>query len=109
MLGDYEAQQKDPKKTIGLFDELETIKKAKENNQKVEEKLEKNLNAQLKWWTDQGKENAEKDFPKLEEAKTFGAKQALLATAAVPAAMAVCYLLLILFYKVTGGYKQQDI
>ena len=109
VLGDYEAQQKDPKKTIGLFDELETIKKAKENNQKVEEKLEKNLNAQLKWWTDQGKENAEKDFPKLEEAKTFGAKQALLATAAVPAAMAVCYLLLILFYKVTGGYKQQDI
>ena len=35
----------------------------------------------------------------------YGGKQALKLTAYVPAAMAVCYLLLILYFKATGGYK----
>lgn len=109
VLADHQGVKKDNTKKTGLESELATIATAKANNQKVEEKLEKTLNDQMKWWTEKGLPNEATDFPKLEEAKTYGAKQALIATAAVPAAMAVCYLLLILFFKATGGYKQEEI
>jgi len=43
------------------------------------------------------------------EADLHGGRTALKATAAVPATMAVCYLLLILYFKARGGYKQVHI
>ena len=42
----------------------------------------------------------------LEESRLYGAKKALLYTALVPAALAVGFLLLILYFALTGGYKQ---
>jgi hypothetical protein len=43
------------------------------------------------------------------EADLHGGRTALKATAAVPAAMALCYLILILYFKARGGYKQVHI
>ena len=42
----------------------------------------------------------------LAPAKLYGSKIALLYTAAVPAALAVGFLLLILYFAAAGGYKQ---
>jgi hypothetical protein len=109
VLEDYQGVKKDATKKTGLDEELATVAAAKEKGLKVEPKLEEGLNAQKKWWTEQGQPNESEDLPKLEEAKVFGAKKALLYTAAVPATMAVCYLLLILFFKMSGGYKQDHI
>jgi Major Facilitator Superfamily len=96
-----------PKTT--LDSDLEAIAKARESGGKVEPTLEKTLTGLKKWWEELGKPNYETDKPKVEESKLFGGKQALLYTAAVPATMAVCYLLLVLFFKLTGGYKQKHI
>lgn len=109
VISDYQGVKKDATKKTGLDDELAVIAAAKEKNLKVDEALEKSLNAQKEWWTKQGLPNEEADLKKLDEAKTFGARQALLYTAAVPATMAICYLLLLLLFKVTGGYKQETI
>jgi MFS family permease len=62
--------------------------------------------ANLKEWlaTDDGKADQV-----IEEASLFGGRMALKLTAAVPAAMAVLYLLLILYFRLQGGYKRVDI
>jgi hypothetical protein len=60
------------------------------------------------------KENRKESLPaekikhaeELEKAAIVGGQKALLWTAVVPAAMAICYLLLLLYFKATGGYKQ---
>ncbi len=109
VLEDYQGVKAGKAKTTGLEDELAVIDAAHGKQLNVEKKLEEGLRAQQDWWTTQGLPHEAEDLPKLEEAKTFGAKQALLWTAAVPATMAVCYLLLILFFKMSGGYKQDHI
>jgi hypothetical protein len=43
------------------------------------------------------------------EADLHGGRTALKATAAVPATMALCYLLIILYFRTKGGYKQVHI
>jgi hypothetical protein len=45
----------------------------------------------------------------IEEASLHGGRMALTLTAAVPAAMAVIYLLLIIYFKLQGGYKRIDL
>ncbi|MBS0211272.1 MAG: MFS transporter [Planctomycetes bacterium] len=45
----------------------------------------------------------------IESATIAGGKKALELTAFVPCAMAVCYLLLLLYFRATGGYKQEHI
>jgi len=60
-----------------------------------------------KWWQDQGKPNSSHDFPVIERARLHGGKQALAWTAYVPAAMAVGYLLLVLYFLIAGGYKAE--
>lgn len=60
--------------------------------------------AMKKWWETAGK-TAETDGPIVKNAGIHGGKEALKLTAYVPAAMAVCYLLLILMFKAKGGYK----
>ncbi len=71
-----------------------------------EGRTDPNLDKLNGWWTEQGKPFAGTDKPRVEEATLHGGKTALTWTAAVPAVMAVGYLLLILLFKAMGGYKQ---
>jgi MFS family permease len=64
------------------------------------------LQARDLWWKNQGEPHAEEDKSVVNEARLYGDRQALTWTAAVPAIMAVGYLLLILYFRLTGGYKQ---
>ena len=57
------------------------------------------------WWTGEGQPHAEEDAGPVEEATLHGSRMALKLTAIVPAVMAVCYLILILYFKSIGGYK----
>jgi MFS family permease len=70
---------------------------------------DKNLERLNEWWTTQAKEHAEADRPIVREATLYGDRKALTWTAAVPAAMAVGYLLLLLYFMARGGYKQVHI
>jgi MFS family permease len=58
------------------------------------------------WWRTEGKPNEDKDTKPLQEARFYGSKQALLVTAAIPATLAVLYLLMILYFRAIGGYRQ---
>jgi hypothetical protein len=68
--------------------------------------LKENLTKLHDWWEKDGKPNYERDKQPLMEAKLYGAKTALLYTAAVPAVLALGFLLLIVYFAATGGYKQ---
>jgi MFS family permease len=61
------------------------------------------------WWNDSGKPNADVDLPQVEEATKEGGRQALKWTALVPAAMAIGYLLLLIYFRATGGYRQKSV
>lgn len=107
-----EAKVKDPKVEIPkdlkttLEADVETIKKEKAAGKPVSESLEKTLNSQMEWWTTQGKPNFDTDQKPLNDAVDYGDRKALLWTSAVPAALAVGFLLLLMYFTVTGGYKQ---
>ncbi|MCI0640125.1 MAG: MFS transporter [Gemmataceae bacterium] len=104
------ADQKEGKSSkTTLESDLDTLHKVKAAGGKVEPKLEQNLTSLMNWWQKDGQPNYDTDKPKLGEARLYGGKEALLYTAAVPAAMAVGFLLLILFFAATGGYKQVHI
>ncbi len=60
-----------------------------------------------KWWQTEGLPNAGHDEPVIEGARLYGGKQALAWTAYVPATMAVCYLLLVFYFLLRGGYKAE--
>jgi MFS family permease len=96
----------DPGANNGMGQKLETdIKNFEQGGRKLEDNPSLyNLN---KWWTDQGEPNAKEDFPVIENARLFGGKQALTWTAYVPAAMAVCYLFLVCYFLIVGGYKAE--
>jgi MFS family permease len=68
-------------------------------------KTSEELDKRLKWWESEGQPHAAADFPRITDVRIFGGKTALTWTAAVPAAMAVCYLLLIFYFVLRGGYK----
>src|SRR5262245_37153091 len=70
---------------------------------------DKNLESLSQWWETGGRPNAAADKDKVSAAELHGGKKALTWTAIVPAIMAACYLLLILIFKATGGYKQVHI
>src|SRR5262249_39250394 len=59
----------------------------------------------LSWWESEGQPFAAEDYPKITEVRVYGGKTALTWTAAVPATMAVCYLLLIIYFRRRGGYQ----
>jgi MFS family permease len=63
-----------------------------------------NLN---RWWQTEGKPNEDHDHPVIFQGRLHGGKQALTWTAYVPAAMAVGYLLLVLYFLMRGGYKAE--
>jgi MFS family permease len=56
------------------------------------------------WWQD-AKGTATSDSEPVKEATLHGSRMALKLTAIVPAIMAVCYLILIGYFKSIGGYK----
>ena len=60
-----------------------------------------------KWWQTAGAPHKVEDLETIKDAGLFGGRMALKLTAAVPATMAVLYLLLILYFKATGGYKKE--
>ena len=51
------------------------------------------------------KNHLEADKAPVLDAGVYGGRQALRWTAAIPAAMAVGYLLLVLYFRMRGGYK----
>jgi hypothetical protein len=89
-----------------LDSDLELIARQKAEGRPVEKKLEETLAKLKAWWVKDGLPNYEADQKPLNEARRFGAKTALLYTAAVPAALAVGFLLLLGYFLATGGYKQ---
>ncbi|HWL10776.1 MAG TPA: MFS transporter, partial [Planctomicrobium sp.] len=69
-----------------------------------EHRQDANHEAMATWWAG-AREFAADDKPKVVAAGIFGGRQALKLTAYVPAVMAVLYLLLIIGFKLAGGYK----
>ncbi|MFO1007858.1 MAG: MFS transporter [Planctomycetaceae bacterium] len=67
-----------------------------------------NIKKLADWWST-AKANAGTDKAPVDEAGVYGGKMALKLTAYVPATMAVCYLLLILYFKARGGYKAVNV
>jgi MFS family permease len=84
-----------------LTEDLELLRRSNQTD--------KNLEKLYEWWTTQAQPYAETDKPKVREATLHGDRTALTWTAAVPAAMAVGYLLLLLYFAARGGYKQVHI
>ena len=60
------------------------------------------------WWST-AKATAEVDKKPVGDAGVYGGKMALKLTAYVPATMALCYLLLILYFKARGGYRALNV
>src|SRR5262249_33790840 len=70
---------------------------------------DKNLEALEKWWVTDGKPNLAVDEEPVKSAELFGGKKALTWTASAPAAVGVCYLVLLAYFRLAGGYKQVHI
>ncbi len=89
-----------------LQSDLVTLAREKAAGNSVNDDLEESLKTLQKWWEEDGKPHFTADRETLEAARTYGAKRGLLYTAAVPAALAVGFLLLLLYFAAIGGYKQ---
>lgn len=85
-----------------LQEEIENLEK---KNRKLDDA--KSVQDLDRWWKTEGKPNASKDRDPVLQADLHGGKMALIWTAAVPATMAIGYLLLILYFKAIGGYSAQ--
>lgn len=60
------------------------------------------------WWAE-AKPFAAEDKPPVQQAGIYGGQTALRLTAYVPATMAVCYLILIIYFQSIGGYKPVEL
>ncbi|MCI0704955.1 MAG: MFS transporter [Planctomycetia bacterium] len=101
-----EGKEPPPLLKTTLQDDLATVANLEREGKKVDDKLKDNLTKLKKWWDEEGLPNYSKDRDPIKAARLYGDKQALLWTAVVPAALAVGFLLLILYFIVSGGYKQ---
>jgi MFS family permease len=97
-------RKKDAKTT--LESDLEMLYREEAAQRPVEPKLKENLTSLNSWWEKEGKPHYSEDKQRLMDARLYGAKMALLYTAAVPAVLAIGFLLLLGYYAATGGYKQ---
>jgi hypothetical protein len=59
------------------------------------------------WWDSQGEPHMDTDKGLVDQAALHGSRMALALTAAVPATMAVLYLLLIWYFRLRGGYTKE--
>ena len=100
----------DGAKVAALADGGDQLKKDIAALEKSGRKLadDKNLAALAKWW-EAANTTANQDKSPVNEASLYGGKTALQWTALVPTLMAIGYLLLILYFKAKGGYKQVHI
>jgi hypothetical protein len=89
--------------------DLVTLLRLKRENKPVESKLEDNLTKLKTWWDTKGRPHYQDDKEPLIEARLYGAKTALLYTAAVPLALAIGFMILIVYFMLAGGYKQVHI
>lgn len=67
---------------------------------------DKNLTALNAWWQTAKQYKAQDEKP-IVDARLYGGQKALTWTAAVPALMAVGYLLLIIYFRLKGGYQAE--
>jgi MFS family permease len=104
VLEDFEKKQ-DAKLGIEADLELAKSQKDQEKNKGLVDELTK-LND---WWNKEEKPHAATDLKDVVKARMAGGQNALLVTALVPATMAIGYLLLLLYFRATGGYKQEHI
>jgi hypothetical protein len=96
----------DPGENNGMGQKLQTdIKNFTSKGTKLEDNP--SLYNLDRWWVSEGEPNSKHDYPIIEAARLGGGKQALTWTAYVPAAMAVGYLLLVLYFLIRGGYKAE--
>lgn len=75
----------------------------------AEEGREDANHARLAEWWRSAKQYAAEDKPKVQRATIHGGQTALQLTAYVPATMAVLYLLMIIGFRLTGGYKPVEL
>jgi MFS family permease len=61
----------------------------------------------LYYWYEDNRSQVALDAKSVKEAELFGGRMALIYTAAVPALMALGYLILILYFRAIGGYKAE--
>jgi len=101
-----ESKEPPPLLKTTLQGDLATLQKEKAAGKPVEAKLEENLTRQEAWWDTEGQPNFSRDQGPLEAARLYGAKNALLYTAYVPAGLALGFLFLLAYFALTGGYKQ---
>jgi MFS family permease len=110
---------------IGVLDEYEAIRQKEKGSTEFtpavvqltlekdlellteEKRTDKVLEKRLEWWQTEGLPYASTDFPEVKGAQLHGGKQALSWTAAVPAVMALGFLLLIIYFRTRGGYKAE--
>jgi hypothetical protein len=90
----------------GLQSDLVTLLRQERAGKQVEPKLKEELTKRLHWWDTEGRPHFEEDKGPLMDARLYGAKTALLYTAFVPLALAVGFMILIVYFYLTGGYKQ---
>jgi hypothetical protein len=67
---------------------------------------DRNLEKLAGWW-ETAKGYAKQDAEPVTKAELYGGQMALTYTAGIPATMALCYLLLFLYFKARGGYKAE--
>ncbi|HYT90883.1 MAG TPA: hypothetical protein VEL76_19390, partial [Gemmataceae bacterium] len=99
---DYEVlmhkQKAEQKSAQEAADEItKTVDKLRKSEDSAQSKL-------AAWW-DANQQFAGRDRKPVDDAILYGSRMALLWTALVPATMAVLYLLLLLYFKLKGGYK----
>jgi len=73
------------------------------------EKIPDGLVGLKTWWDEVGAEYKDVDHKPVQEAGIYGGRMALKWTAAVPATMFVGYLLLVIYFRLQGGYKTVEI
>ena len=61
------------------------------------------------WWQSTGQPDASVDEGPVAEARIFGGRMALKWTAVVPAFLALGYLILLLYFRARGGYRQVEL
>lgn len=112
VLDDYQAIQakaeKAKKDSKTLTDAEKKLQLQKDVELLMQEsRTEEELTKRMDWWNTMGQPNASEDAPKIKDARLTGGKTALLWTAAVPAVMALGYLLIIIYFRLRGGYKAE--
>jgi MFS family permease len=104
-----EVRGLDGAKVAVVMDKGEQLKKDIANFESKGGKLidgeKKHPLAELREWWEKAEPFAGEDKPRVKQATLVGGQSALVNTAYIPATMAVCYLLLLVYFLSIGGYK----